>query len=444
MTERSRAFRAAIADFIQARRETKLKGQEDDAGAASKYEYTTWLTDAASRAHNLQVVTHPIKFTHSSIKGASSIYFGQPCSSNRPEIGTHSLTEAPNEDFAISDAKHLDVYSLLMNVNVEEKRLLDWVRLADPDLVIAFHDDPNVAATILTGLQRVTHNEGIKRTSTLAKQVYWLQGDDPTDNAQFHLLQPMFSSSLEHAVHTQIRESRNAAFEARGTKKQKPTYADHCTFPDLVGRTLGGANAQNVSPMNKVRGGVNYLLPSLPPPAWNARGMQLLRKKSIFDELLRFGDMRELVRALADFLKSNPDPTAATRMRRESIEQALIEEFTLFGATTRGSLEAGWTRNVLCYLPCSEQLWLDPERTLLPLREAPEQQADDMAFNLAYDAGEWADEVASGFGDWLNARLHKAGLISVSETERKHWARLAIIDVQWPMPKQGQTSKETQ
>ena len=47
LTDRGKAFRTAIAGFIEARREAKLKGKEDDADTAWKYNYATWLADAA-------------------------------------------------------------------------------------------------------------------------------------------------------------------------------------------------------------------------------------------------------------------------------------------------------------------------------------------------------------------------------------------------------------
>ena len=47
LIDRREVFRLAIASFIEARREAKLKGKEDDADTASKYDYATWLADAA-------------------------------------------------------------------------------------------------------------------------------------------------------------------------------------------------------------------------------------------------------------------------------------------------------------------------------------------------------------------------------------------------------------
>jgi CRISPR-associated protein Csy1 len=446
LTDRGKAFHAAIAGFIDARREAKLKGKEDDADAASKYDYATWLADAASRAYNLKVVTHPIKFTHSGIKGASSIHVGAARHSSKPlEIGTHSVALLV-EDFAISDAKHLDVYSLLKEV-VDGKRLLDWLRDGNADLAAALNEDRIAATALMEAFKQVLEPDEKVTSHPLAKQIYWLMdGKDPSDDGQYHLLQPMFSSSLEHAVHEDIRAVRDAGFSARGTRKQKPTFADHATYPGLVVRTLGGSNAQNVSPQNKVRGGVNYLLSSLPPPAWKPRGgVNLLKIDSVFDEkrgaLNGFGGMRELLRTLADFLKKSPDPTMDTRTRRETIEQAVGAELAMFGVAIRGNDAAGWTRDDACSLPLCEQLWLDPDRTELPERNDPEHphwQELDRAFNEAYERGDWADEVAGRFGRWVNQQLRNRSdkLVALGEAEMRHFARQAILDVAWPIPLQ--------
>ncbi|MEY2117075.1 MULTISPECIES: type I-F CRISPR-associated protein Csy1 [Rhodanobacter] len=444
LTDRGKAFRTAITGFIEARREAKLKGKDDDADTASKYDYATWLADAASRAHNLRVVTHPIKFTHSGIKGASSVHMGTAELTARDEIGTHSLA-VQQFDFAISDAKHLDVYSFLKEV-VDGKRLLEWLHEDDADLTNALDDNPAAAAALMKSFRQVLQPDDKLVSSTLAKQIYWLKGEDPTDDGQYHLLQPMFSSSLEQVVHEDIRSVREGAFAARGTRKQKPTFADHSTYLDLVARTIGGSNAQNVSPQNKARGGVNYLLASLPPPAWKPRdGVNLFKLESVFDDkrgaFILFEEVRQLVRGLADFLKANPDQNKETRERVTGFLQDIAEALSLFGADARARGGAGWTRNADFQLPPCEQLWLDPERTELPLRDDPEHphwREDDVAFNQAYQRGDWADEVAMRFGLWLNGQLRKRSdkLAMLGEAEMRHFARHAILDVAWPIPLQ--------
>ena len=81
LTNRGTAFRAAIAGFIEARREAKLKGKEDDAEAASKYDYAGWLADASRRVGQIQAVTHVLKATHPDARGSSrcEISSRKPC-----------------------------------------------------------------------------------------------------------------------------------------------------------------------------------------------------------------------------------------------------------------------------------------------------------------------------------------------------------------------------
>lgn len=130
-----------------------------------------------------------------------------------------------------------------------------------------------------------------------------------------------------------------------------------------------------------------------------------------------------------------------TRQHRELIEQAIGQELATFGAAIRGSQPAGWSREDSCRLPLCERLWLDPDRTELELRNNPEYphwQADDLAFNAAYEHGHWADEVAGRFGRWLNDELRKRSdsLVMLGEAEMRHFARQAILDVSWPIPLQ--------
>src|SRR5690606_36415579 len=84
-------------------------------------------------------------------------------------------------------------------------------------------------------------------------------------------------------------------------------------------------------------------------------------------------------------------------------------------------------------LPLCEQLWLDPERVVLPPR--PECLEEDLAFSEAFAWKDWPDEVAHRFGNWLNAILTEHGL-PVGDAEHAHWAKQAIVDAEWPAPLQ--------
>ncbi|THF59403.1 type I-F CRISPR-associated protein Csy1 [Pseudothauera rhizosphaerae] len=437
---RSNRFRTTIAAFIEARREAKLKGKDDDAGAASKYEYATWLADAARRVGQIQAVTHVLKATHPDARG-SSLHVDPATLPRHREIGSHLLGEDYAED-VVGNAAALDVFKFL-KLDVDGKRLLDWMQAGDADLMAALSPDSKLAKAWMEAFASLVREGAKPATHPMAKQVYWLVGEEPQDDSQYHLLQPMFSSSLAHAVHADIQDARfgDANKEARQAFRDKrPSDAPYRDYRNLVARKLGGTKPQNISQLNSERGGINYLLPSLPPPAWQADGRSSVSKReSVLEVFLWFEDVRRLTRALSDYLLSVQDKTGNKDIRdaRDDLIKKIAEQLALFGVAIRGRYPAGWTRDGDCRLTRCERLWLDPERTELPLRddpEHPEWKAGDEAFNAEYDHGDWADEVATRFGLWLNAQIRKAGLVTMALPELNHWVSHAIVDVAWPTP----------
>lgn len=440
-TEQQRRFQSAIVDFIEARREAKLKGREEDADTASKYEYATWLADAARRVGQIQAVTHVLKATHPDARG-SSLHVAPSKLPQHLEIGSHLLGENYAED-VVGNAAALDVFKFL-KIEVEGKRLLDWMQLGDADLQAALSDDAELAQGWMKAFGALVREEGLPASHPMAKQVYWLVGEEPSDDSQYQLLQPMFSSTLAHAVHAEIQDARfgDSNKAARQAFRDKASSElSYRNYRNLAVRKLGGTKPQNISQLNSERRGVNYLLSSLPPAAWKQRSANLLKRDSVLGDFLWFEDVRSRVKALAEFLLSvqSKGSTVEIRDQRDAFVQALAEQYALFGAAIRSRCVAGWTRDEQCQLPGCEKLWLDPDRTELPERDDadhPEWKEDDLAFKRDYEWGDWPDEVATRFAKWLNERLREHDLPLMAEAEMRHWARHAIIDVAWPIPLQ--------
>lgn len=433
---RSERFRTTISDFINTRRDAKLKGKEDDAEAAAKYDYATWLGDAARRVGQIQAVTHVLKATHPDARG-SSLHVHPETLPQHPEIGSHSLGENFAED-VVGNAAALDVFKFL-KLEVDGRKLLDWMQVANPDLLAALHTDPAIAqewASAFSGLVR-TETQAVSHAK--AKQLYWLTGDDPTDNSQYLLLQPMFSSSLAHAVHDDIQEARFGEPNKLARQARRSKEAHDNPFRDyrnLIVRKLGGTKPQNISQLNSERGGINYLLASLPPQRWQDQNrIKLHNVESVLDSLRSLPQVRSLIKELADFLRTDPPSTIKTRLKRESIEKELGAQLVMFAKRIEGQMVPGWSR-VNCDLDLSEQLWLDSERAQLEPSQDIQEQQKDLAFKAAYEQGAWPDKIANRFANWLNEQLHAAGLTTVGTSEAKHWARQAIIDAAWPAPMQ--------
>lgn len=449
-TARSEVFRAAMAAFIDARRDAKLKGNAD-ASAAAKYDYATWLGSAAQRVSQIQAVTHVLKATHPDARG-TSLHVTPSQLPQHAEIGSHLLGTAYDDDI-VGNAAALDVYKFL-KLEVDGRKLLDWMVAGDVDLRAALSADAEEAKRWMHAFAALAREAPRLESHAMAKQIYWLASADASDDGAFHLLQPMFASSLAHVVHAELQDARfgdanKALRQARRERKLADgVYRD---YPNLVARKLGGTKPQNISQLNSERGGVNYLLASLPPKVWNPKGLNLRGIDSVFDErrgvFYYYGTVRSLLGDFAAFLATDPPPVMETRQCVEVYVRDVADQLALFGADIRAGYAAGWTRESDCVLPECEQLWLDPERTELPMRndpEHPEWQEEDRAFNAAYARGDWADEVAARFGLWLNGQLRRrsAKLVALGEPQMRAFASAAILDVAWPAPMRRHAKKE--
>ncbi|WP_095067107.1 type I-F CRISPR-associated protein Csy1 [Pseudomonas sp. Irchel 3A18] len=435
-TPRSTLFRAAITAFINERKEAKLKGNDEGEGgqAAGKYDYATWLADAARRVAQIQAVTHVLKATHPDARG-SSLHAVPQSLHQHAEVGTHVLGEVYADDI-VGNAAALDVYKFL-KVEVEGRRLLDWLQANDADLLSALSDDEATAHEWSAAFKGLVRPASTLTSHTMAKQVYWSVSGEPTDNSGFHLLQPLVASSLAHAVHQDINDARfgEASKEARQARREEKLYdGQYRDYRNLVTRKLGGTKPQNISQLNSERGGVNYLLASIPPTWKRYRQPGFLNIETAFDRFRYFEGVPEQIEALCTLLKKDPPRTLPTRDARKSIEKALGLSLVTFGLTNREQLEPGWSRHPDCDLPLCEQLWLDPGRIGLPLRD--DYLDEDQAFIAAFERNDWPDEVAKRFGQWLNAILRNIGL-PVGDVELRHWTRQAIIEADSFMPITG-------
>lgn len=438
--QRRRRFRQAIEGFIAERRDAKLKG-EADSDAAGKYDYATWLGDAARRVAQIQAVTHVLKATHPDARG-SSLHCPPTSLHSHDEIGTHSLGDVYADDI-VGNAAALDVYKFL-KVEVEGRRLLDWLLAEDADLLAALSDDESIARQWATAFSDLVRSDSAQPVShAMAKQLYWCVSGQAENNASYHLLQPLFSSSLAHVIHADINEARfgEANVKARHARRNKePHDGVYRDYRNLVARKLGGTKPQNISQLNSERGGVNYLLASLPPTWDHDFPKDLLRLDSALERFAHFPGVAGRLKALADFIASNPPPTLESRQHRKRIERALCAALAAFGLEAQERFAPGWTRDSNCRLPDDEKLWLDPGRAELEPR--PDHEEQDRKFTHDFHWKDWLDQIATRFAHWVNAYLKRRDLL-VGEVEVVHWARQAIVEVtEWPAPMQRRLFKE--
>ena len=437
MNERTQRFHEVIRGFIEARRDAKLKDGQPDPAQASKYEYEAWVADAAKRVGQIQSVTHVLKATHPDAKG-TSLHIRPSDLEARTEAGSHALGDDYAEDI-VGNAAALDVYKLL-KLEVDGRRLLDWLQDEDGDLLAALSPDPVIAANRAAAFRGLVRPQVELASHANAKQLYWCTGNDATIDDDYHLLQPMFPSSLMHAVDAEIRHARfgdevKSIRDAR--RKREPHDGIEPDYRELGVRKVGGTKPQNISHLNSERGGINYLLASLPPRWKQDRPRQFLHVSSAIPRIRFAEGMRELLDAYVAHIKSYERRRMEEDDRRRSLETQLGVMLAVYGVTTAQLFEPGWTRAPECELELCERLWLDPGRAELSPRDVyadPAGHADDFEFEQEFKRQDWPDQIAERFAEWVNGWLRKQNL-PVGDVELRHFARQASIEsVDWPNP----------
>lgn len=389
------ALSLVTLELAQARRDIELR-----------HEARHWLTDAASRAGQISLVTHALKYTHSDAKGSS--VFSTMTADDSQTLTTSTLLQ-PAID-AVGNAAALDVAKLLQTEH-EGDSLVAALQRGDNQALEALAESPAQLQQWLEGFRQVFSDKQLS-SHKLAKQVYF-----PVGQGQYHLLSPLYSTSLAQALYQRINATRfgeQAKIIRQARKNQQWHEQADISYPDLAVQYMGGTKPQNISSLNSVRGGRSYLL-SCAPPEWNTVDHPPLHHGSIFRERgeadyhtrTTLNQMRRFLLRVKD-IQNNRD----IRQQRLTYLDQLIDQLFFYVATIQ-NLAPGWSAQ--SKLKPAQQLWLDPWRA-----------KTDPAFRLELEAGDWQQSVVEEFSHWLNRRLKHEALI-FGDAERKEWASAVLF-----------------
>lgn len=414
-------FQSTIAEFLQERLQSKLeKLKEGDAEIRQKliaeHRPAAWVADAVRRSGWIQQASHAIKFTHPSADGSSLSSTGN-ASTDTLELGTHSLAGEVAAD-VVGNAAALDVDKFLRRT-VDGHSLLEHAITRHPALIEALSQYSTEAAVWVETFAALPDPKGKPASHKLAKQLYW-----PVESGAYHLLAPLFSSPLAHAVYQRITEDRlsETAKAARKAKREDKAHPHgYRDYPNLAIQSFGGSKPQNISQLNSERRGQNYLLASV-PPVWQSSAIHPpLKTETVFarysDQRRGYFEQRREVRRLGeglrDFLLDVAEAKKNKRIRvtRHQMVAALCDQVLLMAAELR-ELKPGWSASEECQLNLAEQCWLDPAR-----------RGIDEPFALAYQQENWQDKICLSFANWLNSRL-KTDETVFGDPEALEWKRM--------------------
>lgn len=400
-----------IVSYIENRKQEKIntsdKTPEKVQEIEQNHEVRRWLTNAASRAGQISLVTHALKFTHSDAKG-SSIFSTNGASA--PDVLSTATLAQPAID-AVGNAAALDVAKLLQT-EYQGDSLVAALRRSDQRALEALAESPEQLAQWLDRFRQVFTDKQ-PSSHKLAKQIYFPIGD-----GEYHLLSLLYSSSLAQALYERIAAVRFGD-EAKAIRQAQKDNQWHdrplVSYPNLAVQNMGGTKPQNISALNSARSGRSWLL-SCAPPQWQEVTQPPQQHKSIFRERGEADYHTHFARVrMQQFLLSVKavENNRDTRRQRLRYLDQLIDQLFFYVISVQNLLPAEWSAE--SQLKRSQHLWLNPARGLT-----------DTVFRREREAGDWQQEVAYDFGRWLNQRLQHEKLI-FGETERREWSTAALF-----------------
>lgn len=411
-TAESAALRDLIHTFIHTRLQAKLDKLADNDPKRQKlldeHQPDAWLADAARRVAQIQLATHTLKPIHPDARG-SNLHTPPPAIDLPGLVSSHCLSHDWENDY-VCNAADLGMVTFLQ-LEHQGKTLLQRALEKDPDLIAALSKNNEQAECWSSSLAALTNIT--PTSSTFAKQIYF-----PLLDGSYHLLAPLFPSSLIHRVRQQISEDRfgEAAKAARNAKRLNlPFQHGYREYIGLAVHHLGGSKPQNISYLNLKRKGENWLLASL-PPQWRSLDLRPpLRRDSAFEFIYRNDKaLRARVAELQHFLRETSHNNWQIRRKRARLLGEITDAVhqyaaALLDANRNGELAVGWSAHAECRLDDSERHWLDPLRA-----------HDDAEFQSVHLCRDWPEQASKRFGNWLNAKLDHDTL-RLGEDEAAHW-----------------------
>lgn len=350
----------AIKDFLQERKEARIKaktkaGMSDDEIieveqlAEESFAIETWLPDAANRAKQLSLVSHPGKFSHPSAKTSSII-----ASCGRKSDGFIRTGNVESELDVFGNAAALDVYKFLSLVMQNGKTVLDNLQDKTEEIQQQFTLTTASFDELQSGLLSIKKDSSTSfQTSGKIKQVYF-----PVDN-DYHLLSILTPSGLMFKLKERINTIRFSDQAKQAREAKRKNEIDVQGFSELYDLSVigfGGTKPQNISVLNSQNFGQSYLLQSL-PPTMQKRSINP-PKKSFFRNTLNPWKYKESFQTFHKLIYMDYN-NVNIRKGRDRVVQFIISQVIERMWMVR-QLEQGWSESeAFTSLPTYQKLWLD-------------------------------------------------------------------------------------
>jgi CRISPR-associated protein Csy1 len=228
-----------------------------------KFSLNEWLPNAAKRAGQRAMTTHPCTFSHPSARknkngNVSSVLVNIV----RAEDGLLKTGNAEVSLDNLGNAAALDVYKFLTLMMQDGESLLDHIQQESELSKLLLNIKSETYQNLKTGFLAMVESSDENITSSKIKQVYFPVEED------YHQLSLLTNSGMVYQLRERLDKLRfsDEVKELRD-KKRKNEFSEQ-SYSEIYGLTTigyGGTKPQNISVLNNQNGGKAHLLSSLPP-----------------------------------------------------------------------------------------------------------------------------------------------------------------------------------
>lgn len=228
-----------------------------------QFSLNEWLPNAAKRAGQISMSTHPCTFSHPSARKNKNGYVSSVLAEvDRVEDGFLKTGNVSVATDALGNAAALDVYKFLTLTMQGGESLLDHIQQESSLAQELLASKSASYSELRSGFLAMIEGSVENITSSKIKQVYFPVEDD------YHQLSLLTNSGMVYQLRTRLDTLRfsDEVKELRD-KKRKNEFSEQ-GYTEIYGLTTigyGGTKPQNISVLNNQNGGKSHLLSSLPP-----------------------------------------------------------------------------------------------------------------------------------------------------------------------------------
>ena len=383
----------------------------------SDYESTRWLAEVFNsiqemQNHQLSFATHTAKGVHTALKtenviGISNIKL--PAGLVGSQSIPHLMIDA-NSNNPGSHSGYLKYIIGFINVEVNGVRIYELIQSKHVVMMEFFKKYQQESSFDYLNKLLLKKPLG-EQTDGKNKQLLFYQQD-----GDYTCLIPLYPTSIAHYVYQKISNVKYSEvnLQARKNRRENKDPTSYCDMPNLAVTILGGTNSNNVSRLNNIQGGRNYLLPSLPPKISQGREFALSKFcENFFDSKALRHSTQDDFQYVIHVVEDTRNVVTVRDKRKDAIDRMLHTIFAI--AHQLQNKPVGWSKEYA--LPLAQKIWLDPYRGDL---DGEAEFANEKAKN------DWQKMILEDFASWFNQSLRtalKELKFEFADAEYSEWQR---------------------